>query len=851
MSWRNELTCGILRAERIFYGTSNGGLGSELDTTELGWLDGITPGTGEASKCLVLDANADITGGIRDFKADRFIYIGEDDTEYGRLYIFGTAVDQGGFIRLYTAANSDTNDEFASINVTSEQMWLGFENDLDMVILHGPSAGNELELNVDLDLNANLIMGATTITETEIAYLDGLTAGTAAASKALVLDASSDLTSGINDFTIDGALNLAGGSITIGEQDVVAGAIFAYGHATGSAIGGKIELQLAADYDTTIDSYSVRVNEDDLQIGPNTDPDAILFDGGTNTLILSPSSGVKIEGGNSLMIGVDDSGDGTLIIYGGTSDGGSFRVHVGSAYDTTIENYGFSISGNADLWFGPNTDADAMKYDATTNAWHVSAAGGFHVTDNNLFIGTDDNNAGDITMYSGIDTASPRITMIVAPDYDTTITQYTIGPSQDDFQIGPSTNADALLYDGALNKWILSASGGTDIAAGNLSIGVDDATAGMLVMFAGSDTPGPRITMVCAPDYDDIITQYTIDNNQDDLEIGPSNDADALKYDGAEARWEITGGSALNIAAVGGLLLGGTSVSASADELNLLDGVTAGSITASLAVVVDASKDLDAATGSRINNLSIDGSLIVGTSDELTISGASITATTLNVVGNMKIGAAAFVEIRSSGGTVTFDNLSAAGTFVFQGLPGGEGGDVVSAVFDHDGAIDLNFNGATKFSTKTDGVTIDGECTVTTLEIGSDVVSATGLELNTLDGVVAAVVFSEAGGTTTGTCQCTFNDAAGVKLAIPTAGTMYFSSVSTGLDFLPVTTSVVTAKGNVDKEGAQAGADVFHFVTDAAGELDFTFTAAADDYYLVIVLPTGKLQISSLMQLSG
>lgn len=62
MSWRNELTVGLLRAERIFFGTDNGGLGTELSTAELGYLDGVTPGTVEAEKAVVVDSDKDIDG---------------------------------------------------------------------------------------------------------------------------------------------------------------------------------------------------------------------------------------------------------------------------------------------------------------------------------------------------------------------------------------------------------------------------------------------------------------------------------------------------------------------------------------------------------------------------------------------------------------------------------------------------------------------------------------------------------------------------------------------------------------------------------------------------------------------
>jgi hypothetical protein len=150
MSWRNELTVGIMRAERIFYGTSNGGLGSELSTTELGWLDDITPGTAEASKCLVFDANIDIAG-INDLSLD------------------GDLVATAGGITATLGA------------ITA-------------------SAGNVVITA------GNLVMGSTTVTEAEIAALDGLTPGTATASKLVQLDANKDF-GGIRnlDLGVDGS----------------------------------------------------------------------------------------------------------------------------------------------------------------------------------------------------------------------------------------------------------------------------------------------------------------------------------------------------------------------------------------------------------------------------------------------------------------------------------------------------------------------------------------------------------------------------------------------------------------------------------------------------------------------
>jgi hypothetical protein len=799
-------------------------------------LDGITPGVGEASKCLVLDANADILSGINDFNIDGNLYskggtldIGELAVVAGMLTAYGepTGSVTGGSVVLHTADDHDSTIPSYGLAVSSDDLLIGPSTDpnalefrgatdqfafthaaallvegaggihvgLDdtqagTIYVYGHATGNagggQIALWTAADYDTSIEAYQFAVNE------DDLTIGPNGDPDALMYDGANNrwdfthsaalVVSCANGMTVStGPLNVTPGIINVGTNDVLFGSLNLYGHGTGSNDGGKIKAYLAADYDTTIQSYSFDVEEDDLLIGPNTDPDAFMFDGGLNQIILSPTAGVAIRGGNSLTIGVDDSGDGTLIIYGGSSDGGTLRLHVGAAYDTTIENYGLTISGNADLWFGPNTDADALIYDSTNNRWDFSAAGGVHISDNNLFIGKADNNAGDITMYSGIDTASPVLTMIVAPDYDSVITQYTIKPSMDDFKIGPSNDDDALKYDGATAAWHFSAVGGLHVIDNDLFIGADDSNAGRMTMYSGIDTASPRITMIIAPDYDTTITQYTIGPNQDDFTIGPSNDSDALKYDGANARWDFTTAVATQFSGAGGI-----DVTAGAVSVGVEDTI-AGEIVL-----------FGQATGSPTGGL---------------------------------------VEMQMSADydtTYSHGFIGAVNARLQIGINGWNLGAIVL-----DPALDYtNFVEGVNF--KVDGI-----------KIATVAMSATAPELNLLDGVVAAVVFSPSGGAATGTNALTFNDAAGAKLAIPTAGTMYFSSLSTGLDFLPITTSVVTSKGEVDKEGGQAGADVFHFVTDGAGELDFTVTAAADDYYCVIILPTGKLAISAVMTLTG
>ena len=105
-----------------------------------------------------------------------------------------------------------------------------------------------------------------------------------------------------------------------------------------------------------------------------------------------------------------------------------------------------------------------------------------------------------------------------------------------------------------------------------------------------------------------------------------------------------TGGTGYDLAdiVVGGLsvgdaiTLGGTAITSTAAELNLVDGITAGTISASLAVIVDSNKDitgfrnvtltgeLDAGSLDVSGNVDIDGTL---ETDALSIASTTVTAT--------------------------------------------------------------------------------------------------------------------------------------------------------------------------------------------------------------------------------
>jgi len=123
--------------------------------------------------------------------------------------------------------------------------------------------------------------------------------------------------------------------------------------------------------------------------------------------------------------------------------------------------------------------------------------------------------------------------------------------------------------------------------------------------------------------------------------------------------------------------------------------------------------------------------------------------------------------------------------------------------------------------------------------------TASAAELNqSAKGAIGSV--ATAATPASGSCgvQFVFSDAAGATMAVPSAGLLYLSEVATGLtvDLADTSLAVLTNGALVNVGGAGPSL----FVTSAAGLLGLTITAAADDYYVVFVLPSGLLLISTV-----
>jgi hypothetical protein len=256
-----------------------------------------------------------------------------------------------------------------------------------------------------------------------------------------------------------------GNPLEIGDDDTEVGIIKVYGGGAGDD-GGEFYLYLGADDDGTIDRYNLKVVEDDLQIGPDTDPDAIKFNGGSSLLDITASGGLTISGGDvlathgDLRVGVNDTTRGIVSVYGPAtgSDGGTLRLYQSGDYDSNYNWAEFrTFQGN--ILIGPNNRTDALTYDYSANKWVVDG-GNLQI---GIFSPAIDATQGSITIYgqsTGGGGNGGVLDVYPAQDHDTTINYYRISPDEDDLLIGPSTDTDALKYDGGNTRFEFTSGSG-------------------------------------------------------------------------------------------------------------------------------------------------------------------------------------------------------------------------------------------------------------------------------------------------------------------------------------------------------------------------------------------------------
>ena len=381
----------------------------------------------------------------------------------------------------------------------------------------------------------SFVIGSADINETELETIDGVTAGTVAASKAVVVDSDKDISSFRNvtattfignidavDGDFDGTLEAD--AITVAG---VALATFVRDTVGNNMVSSNTETGITVTYDTSNDNLDFAINAAQTTI----------------TSLLA----------TDIKIGEDDQTKNDFE----TAD----EIHL---YAANVEQVYV-----ADNIFGPQSDSDVDL--GTTGVRWKDAFIDTVTTTGNLTVG------GNFTV-NGTTTTVATTNMVVADN----LIELNNGASSNSNDSGivierGSTGDNAIfMWDESADTFVLGTTTATGASTGNLSVTDGALQAGSLDISGNVDIDGTLET------------------------------------------------DALSIAS--------TAVTSTAAELNLLDGITAGTISASLAVIVDANKDitgfrnitltgeLDAATLVISGIAEIDGTL---ESDAITIGGVS------------------------------------------------------------------------------------------------------------------------------------------------------------------------------------------------------------------------------------
>ena len=516
-----------------------------ITTAEIGVLDGVTPGTATASKALVVDANKDIAT-IRNLTIDGVFTDGN--------YTFDTNGNVSGLGTVGCGAIT--------------------------------SSGN-LEVTGTITGDTSLTLDSITITTAEIGVLDGVTPGTAAASKALVVDANKDIAT-IRNLTIDG--EFTDGNYTFDTNGNVSGlGTVGCGAITSS---GNLEVTgtITGDTSLTLDSITITTAEigvlDGVTPGTATESKALVVDASKNVSDLGTVGCGAITSSGNLDVTGTITGDTSLTLDSTTITTAEIGVLDGVTPGT--------VTGSKALVVDTNKDIGTIR--------NLTIDGTF--SDGNYTFDTNGNVSGLGTVGCGAITSSGNleVTGTITGDTSLTLDSTTITTAEigvlDGVTPGTAAGSKALVVDASKNVSGLGTVGcGAITSSGNLDV-TGTITGDTSLTLDSTTITTAEIGVL------DGVTPGTAAGSKA-LVVDASKNVSGLGTVGCGA---ITSSGNLDVT---GTITGDTSLTLDSTtittaEIGVLDGVTPGTAAGSKALVVDTNKDIG-----TIRNLTIDGTLSV------------------------------------------------------------------------------------------------------------------------------------------------------------------------------------------------------------------------------------------------
>jgi len=460
------------------------------------------------------------------------------------------------------------------------------------------------------------------------------------AARSVFLDADGDVTLGANldvggNLTVTGTTTFNGGTLTLGDANT-----------DNIVFGGEVDSNIIPDDDGAFDLGSSSKEWKDIYIDGVAYLDEINFNG---TAISSTAAEINALDGITAVVGELNALDlgstavGTAIAskavildankdytgirnltITGELDGATLDISGDADIDGTTNLDVVDIDGAVDmattLALGGNADFNGdLDVDGTTNLDNTDIDGTLVVDGSNISLdSTSTLNIDNSNTTNGITIATATSGVPISIGHSTSET--TINDNltvTGNFTVsGTSTTVDSTTVAVADAMFKLAKDQGTSADAldfgfyGQYGVG---GTAKFAGVFRDVSATGDPFTF-----FDDL-----------QAEPGTTVNTGGTGYDLADI---VVGGLSVGDA----ITLGGTAITSTAAELNLVDGITAGTISASLAVIVDSNKDitgfrnvtltgeLDAGSLDVSGNVDIDGTL---ETDALSIASTTVTAT--------------------------------------------------------------------------------------------------------------------------------------------------------------------------------------------------------------------------------
>ena len=331
---------------------------ADLNETDMEKLDGITNGVGAANKALVLDAAQSVVDGLvaltasagikaEVLEAQDYIVIGSAELTEAELEMLdGISVGVGAANKaLVLNADASIASGLASITASADVKASVFE------------ATSEFRI------------GNARMAEAELEMLDGITAGTGAGSKALVLNADARVTAGLSGLTASAGVKAQEMSTTgniVAGADVEVGGLFKMPTVTSGHIlvaDGTSFQEVALSGDATIASNGALTLANNSVSQAQLDDDAVGADELASNAVVNASvvdgalKADKLDIDGSTDIGADLADADLFIVDDGA--GGTNR----KATLTRMKKFIFSaISGDATA-----TDAGQISISSDSN----------------------------------------------------------------------------------------------------------------------------------------------------------------------------------------------------------------------------------------------------------------------------------------------------------------------------------------------------------------------------------------------------------------------------------------------------------------------------------------------------